>query len=138
MTEPCVVPLADTFVKIGLTVLGALVGASVTAYVARTKLHRLTPSIRHQVQALSMQLKATYSASEAAACATQIDPVLQTANEMIAANIAKKTWQQGLVVLRDAKQAALHVSAAAPELVPDATQRVRDHGAKLASWCAAL
>lgn len=134
MSEPCLAPVAETLVKIGLATFGVLLGASIAAYVARAKLRRLTPTLLRQISVAASSCRNAYSSAEASVCLSQLSSAGQMAQEIVAAGISKRNWQTGMKHMDDAKLAASQVTSAQMELIPEATASLRNQGIKLAAW----
>jgi len=134
MTTPCEPSLLDTVAKISFTLLGALVGASLTAYSSRLKLRRLRPALERRILISANACKDAYSTAEAAACIPQLDSAIQFAQDVIGAGLSQSHWQTGVARIEAVKMAATRVTSAPPDFAADALKTLREEGKSLLSW----
>jgi hypothetical protein len=138
MSEPCISPIIDVVVKIGLVGLGGLIGASINMYIARARLRLVIPNFISQIEASAVLCKNAFSQVEAEACISPLERAAELAHTFLAAGLSTKQWSARLTQIQAAQLAASAAARANIEEIALAAAKLRSEGAKLAEWSKSL
>ena len=127
-------PLVEVGVKIGLLILGALFGASVTAYVSRRRLRRLMRSLLHQIQLTAKVAQGAFSPEEAALCIPQLDSAIRLIHDIIGAGVGGADWNVGVACIERTKLAASRAATTPPAEASGPASMLRGEAAALMRW----
>ena len=123
-------------VKVSPVALGALFGASLTAYVSRLKLRRLLRSLLEQIRATAKVSQGAFSPEEAALCIPQLECAIKLLQDFVAAGIKGADWNGGLACLERTKLAASRTAATPAAAASGPAALLRGEAESLTRWLA--
>ena len=130
--------LLDIGVKIALVALGGLFGASITAYVSRSKLRRLLRSLLRQIQVTAKLAQAAFSPGEAALCISQLEAAIKLLQDFVGAGVRGADWSAGVACLERTKLAAARTAAEAPAEASGSAVLLRKEAESLSHWLSSV
>ena len=138
MSAEVINPFIDIGVKITLVALGALFGASLTAYVSRLKLRRLLLSLLRQIHATAKVAQSAFSPEEAALCIPQLESAIKLLQDFVGAGVRGADWNTGLACLEQTKLAASRTAATPPAEASGPASLLREKAELLTNWLSAV
>ena len=138
MSNEVIAPLLEVGVKISLVALGALFGASLTAYVSRLKLRRLLRSLLGQIQMTAKVSQGAFSPEEAALCVPQLEGAIKLLQDFVAAGLKGADWNSGLACLEKTKLAASRTASTPAAAASGPAALLRGEAESLTRWLATV
>lgn len=138
MSGEAINTLLDIGVKIALVGLGALFGASLTAYVSRAKLRRLLRSLLRQIQATAKLAQTAFSSEEAALCIPQLESAIKLLQDFVGAGVKGADWNTGLACLENTKLAASRTASTPPPEASGPASLLRGEAESLTKWLSSV